>query len=148
MPAIRPRRSLRSVTWVEHFVLLIRDSTAQPRIFFNDDSVTFFDELARTRKVGITILGNDLGQPVSQWIVRKELQAFGEANGEQVVPHGLRKNAVNALLEAGCTAYEVMAITGQSLNIVEHYARGVNQRRLGEAAIIKLERKTPKGERA
>lgn len=101
------------------------------------------DELACTRKVGITILGNDLGQPVSAQIIRTELKAFGEANGEQVVPHGLRKNAVNALLEAGCTAYEVMAITGQSLNIVEHYARGVNQRRLGEAAIIKLERNRP-----
>ena len=101
------------------------------------------DELARTRKIGITILGNDIGQPVSQLTIRKELQAFGEAHGEQVVPHGLRKNAVNALLEAGCTAYEVMAITGQSLAIVEHYARGVNQRKLGEAAIIKMERNTP-----
>lgn len=37
--------------------------------------------------------------------------------------HGLRKNAVNALLDCGCSVGEVQAITGQSLQMVEHYAR-------------------------
>jgi integrase len=100
------------------------------------------DELARTRKIGITILGNELGQPVSTETIRAELKAFGEANGEQIVPHGLRKNAVNALLEAGCSVAEVAAITGQTFQTVEHYARRVNQKSLGEAAIIKMERNT------
>lgn len=34
---------------------------------------------------------------------------------------------------------EVAAITGQTHQIVEHYAAKVNRRRLGKAAIVKLE---------
>ena len=56
------------------------------------------------------------------------------------VPHGLRKNAVNALLEAGCTIAEVSAITGQTHQVVEHYAAQVNRRKLGKSAIVKFER--------
>lgn len=56
-----------------------------------------------------------------------------------VVFHGLRKNATNNLLEAGCTSSEVSAITGMSLRMVEHYSKGVNQSKLADAAIEKLE---------
>jgi transposase len=52
---------------------------------------------------------------------------------------GLRKSAVVFLLEAGCTDAEVAAITGQSREMVEHYARQVNQKRLAAAAILKWE---------
>jgi len=55
------------------------------------------------------------------------------------VPHGLRKNAVNALLLAGCTIAEVGSITGQSMQVIEHYAARVNNRKLGEAAILKMD---------
>ena len=40
-----------------------------------------------------------------------------------LVFHGLRKSAVVTLLEAGCTDAEVSAITGQTRQMVEHYAR-------------------------
>ncbi len=53
--------------------------------------------------------------------------------------HGLRKSAVVFLLEAGCTDAEVAAITGQSREMVEHYAREVNQRRLAASAVLKWE---------
>lgn len=53
--------------------------------------------------------------------------------------HGLRKSAVVTLLEAGCTAAEVAAITGQSMQMVEHYARQVNQKKLAAAAILEWE---------
>lgn len=43
------------------------------------------------------------------------------------------------LLEAGCTTAEVASITGQSFEMVEHYAREVNQRKLAVAAIAKWE---------
>lgn len=43
------------------------------------------------------------------------------------------------LLEAGCTDAEVAAITGQSRQMVEHYARLVNQERLARTAILKWE---------
>lgn len=105
------------------------------------------EELAHTPKAGITILTNHQGAPISSEIVRRELQAFTAAMGHQTVPHGLRKNAVNALLEAGCTVAEVGAITGQSHRIVEYYARRVNTRKLASAAILKLENKGGIGKR-
>jgi integrase len=52
--------------------------------------------------------------------------------------HGLRKNAVNRLLEAGCTTAQVAAVTGQTMQMVEHYAAQVNQARLADEAIRKL----------
>lgn len=97
------------------------------------------DELARTPKKGFTIIANDRGQRRSDNTVRDDLQAFTAALGVKTVPHGLRKNAVNALLEAGCTVAETGAITGQSYKIVEHYAKQINARRMGGAAILKLE---------
>lgn len=97
-------------------------------------------ELARTPKRGITIIVNQDGLPMTDQVVRRELKNFAESLGHELVPHGLRKNAVNALLEAGCSEYEVQAITGQSLKMIAHYARKVNSRKLGQAAILKLER--------
>jgi hypothetical protein len=55
----------------------------------------------------------------------------------RLVFHGLRKSAVVFLLEAGCTDAETAAITGQSRDMVEHYAKQVNQQRLAAAAILK-----------
>ncbi len=56
-----------------------------------------------------------------------------------LVFHGLRKSAVVMLLEVGCTTAEVQAITGQSMQMVEHYAKQVNQRKLAASAILKWE---------
>lgn len=62
-----------------------------------------------------------------------------------LVFHGLRKSAVVTLLEVGCTDAEVAAITGQSRQMIEHYARMVNQQRLARAAILKWENKNETG---
>jgi integrase len=96
-------------------------------------------ELARTPKRGLTIITTYEGGPMTDQVIRRELKRFAATQGHELVPHGLRKNAVNALLEAGCTTAEVAAITGQSFGIVEKYARRVSQKKLGEAAIFKLE---------
>lgn len=96
-------------------------------------------ELECTPKRGLTILADEDGTPVKRDALRTELQAFTAALGVKTVPHGLRKNAVNALLEAGCTVPEVAAITGQTYKIVEHYAARVNTRSMGKAAILKLD---------
>lgn len=91
-------------------------------------------ELDRTPKTAVTIVtGINEGQ------LRRKLQAFTAGHGVKTVPHGLRKNAVNALLEAGCTIAEVSAITGQTHQVVEHYAAKVNRKKLGGAAIYKLD---------
>lgn len=71
--------------------------------------------------------------------VRLWLQAWAKARGHKIVPHGLRKNAVIALIEAGCSTAEAGAISGQSMAIVEKYARQRDMRKLGSAAILKLE---------
>lgn len=99
------------------------------------------DELSRTPKKGLTIMANDRGQRRSDNTVREDLQAFTSALGVKTVPHGLRKNAVNALLEAGCTVAETGSITGQTYKVVEHYAKRINQRGMAKAAILKLETK-------
>lgn len=98
-------------------------------------------ELENASKRGLTILATYEGKPMTDQVIRREIKAFGELHGEQVVPHGLRKNAVNALLEAGCTIAEVQAITGQSFRVVEYYSKRVSQSRLGTAAILKMEQK-------
>lgn len=103
------------------------------------------DELARTAKRGLTIITNHIGQPMRDDVIRRELKKFGAEHGLEVVPHGLRKNAVIALLEAGCTVAETASITGQSFQMVEYYARQVDQRKLGSAAILKLENKRGTG---
>lgn len=105
-------------------------------------------ELERTPKRGLTIITNHLGQPMGDQVIRREIKKFGAAHGHDVVPHGLRKNAVIALLEAGCTVAETAAITGQSFQMVEYYARQVDQRKLGSAAILKLENRRGTGKPA
>lgn len=68
---------------------------------------------------------------------KDEMNRFGI---QGVVFHGLRKNATNSLLEAGCTEHEVSAITGMSAQMVRHYAKRVNQSKLADSAMAKLEK--------
>ena len=52
------------------------------------------------------------------------------------VPHGLRKAAARRLAEAGCSASEIMAITGhKTLAEVERYTRAAKQEQLARRAI-------------
>jgi len=95
--------------------------------------------LGRARKTGITILADARGRRANVDALRQRLQKFAADHGFKVVPHGLRKNAVNALLEAGCSVAETAAVSGQSLQMIEHYAKARSGRRLSSAAIIKLQ---------
>lgn len=89
--------------------------------------------------LGYIIPGAIPGKPLHQQTLRERLQTFAAGLGAKVVPHGLRKNAVNSLLEAGCSAAETAAISGQSLAMVEHYAKARAQGALASAAILKWE---------
>ena len=95
--------------------------------------------LAGTPKAAMTILALE-GRPIDRQALRARLQRWAANLGHDIVPHGLRKNAVNALLESGCSAAETAAITGQSLQLVEHYAKARDGRRLADAAILKWSR--------
>jgi enterobacteria phage integrase len=51
-------------------------------------------------------------------------------------PHGLREAAARRLAEAGCSASEIMSITGhKALAEVERYTRAAEQERLARQAI-------------
>jgi integrase len=99
------------------------------------------EELARTPRRGLTILADANGKPLMPDSLRKRIQREAAKHGVKVVPHGLRKNAVNALLEAGCSVAETAAISGQSLQMIEHYAKRRSQPRLGSAAILRWQNK-------
>jgi integrase/recombinase XerD len=52
--------------------------------------------------------------------------------------HGLRKAACMQLAHAGCTALEIMAVTGPAtLSQVQKYVAAVEQERMAEAAMVK-----------
>jgi integrase len=97
--------------------------------------------LEKIPKRAVTILTSSEGTP---W--RGGFQAVWRKHRPEAVAksklvfHGLRKSAVVTLLEAGCTTAMVQAVTGQSLQMVEHYAKGINQVKLAEAAILRWEK--------
>jgi integrase len=63
--------------------------------------------------------------------------AAGLANGTSA--HGLRKAACRRLAEAGCSANEIMAISGHaSLREVERYTKAADQERMARAAMRRL----------
>lgn len=97
------------------------------------------DELKRTPKRGLTIVTSATGMRLGEDTARDELKAFVATFGVKRVPHGLRKNAVIALLEVGCSVAETAAISGQSLKMVEHYAKERDRRKLASAAILRWE---------
>lgn len=94
--------------------------------------------LARTPRQADTILHLD-GRPIKTDTLRDRLKRWARKEGCKIVPHGLRKNAVNALLEAGCTVGETASISGQSLGMVEHYARRRDNRKMAGQAIERWE---------
>lgn len=67
------------------------------------------------------------GGQLAPQVFRHWSKDFAEKLGVHVVPHGLRKNAVIALLEAGASVSDTADVTGQSIRMVEHYARERNQ---------------------
>ncbi len=84
-----------------------------------------------------TIIARPDGKPYTTGTLRAWLGAFTGSAG--VVPHGLRKNAVIALLEAGCTVAMAASISGQSFLVVEYYARLRDKRKLARSGMTMWE---------
>ncbi|SFV32900.1 Phage integrase family protein [Hyphomicrobium facile] len=100
--------------------------------------------LAELRLSNARILLNSRGLPwktgfKASWQAQFNRPIMASLRERELVFHGLRKSAVVFLLEAGATTAEVQAITGQSMQMVEHYARQVNQKKLARSAILKWE---------
>lgn len=92
-------------------------------------------------KDAMVFLLSERGGPATAGGIRQRIQKWALGRGHKVVPHGLRKNAVNALLVAGCSSAEVSAITGQSMEMIEHYAKQRDNEGLSRSAILKFEQK-------
>lgn len=87
----------------------------------------------------LVIFTTQTGRPWKVDHLRHEIKKVATKIGHpEYSRHGLRKNAVNNLLEAGCSEKEVESITGQSPQTIAHYARRVDQKRLSNQAIHKL----------
>lgn len=98
---------------------------------------TLAAELRDVAKLGLAIVGRQDGRPYTDSgfnaVWRREKARLG-LRGVQF--HGLRKNAVAALYEAQCTPQQVQAITGHaSLEMVAHYGKSANQKRMAAQAI-------------
>jgi integrase len=88
-----------------------------------------------TTKTGKSYGGDDFSRRFRQWCDEADLP-------QRCVFHGLRKAALTRLAQAGCTPHEIMAISGHnSLEMVEHYTRKVEQARLAQDAMAKRERR-------
>lgn len=96
---------------------------------------------------GDTILTSTKGRPWKGFHASWQKYRPTLAHSHGLVFHGLRKSAVVMLLEAGATEAETAAVTGQSLAMVAHYAKQVNQRHLASAAVLKWEASEPRTER-
>lgn len=101
-------------------------------------------ELAAAPKGQLTFLQTQYGEPFkpagfTNWF--RDVTAEVGLSG--CTAHGLRKTASVMLAEAGCTAKEIMAITGHAnLSEVTLYTAGADQGRLADEAMRKLEKRT------
>jgi integrase len=92
-----------------------------------------------TTKTGKSYGGDDFSRRFRAWCDEAGLP-------QHCVFHGLRKAALTRLAQAGCTPHEIMAISGHNtLEMVEHYTRKVEQADLARAAMAKRERREQTG---
>src|SRR5690606_40190262 len=57
--------------------------------------------------------------------------------------HGLRKAGARRLAEAGCTAHEIMSITGhQTIAEVDRYTRAANRTQMAQDGMAKLTKRS------
>lgn len=71
-------------------------------------------------------------------LITRHLRSIGVTGGYSA--HGLRKNAGNALAEAGCSTRQIMAVLGhRTYQMAMHYTKRASQRRLARDAFDKWE---------
>ncbi len=94
------------------------------------------DVLKSSDLKAVTILENQIGGSLKPGAFRRWCMKFCKEQGVKgYSPHGLRKNAVSALLELDCTTAQVASITDQSLATIEKYARGRDQLKIARKTI-------------
>jgi integrase len=94
--------------------------------------------IAATPTGHLALLTTKTGKTYEPDDFSEQFRAWCDAAGlpQRCVFHGLRKAALTRLADAGCTAYELMAISGhKTLREVERYTRAADQARLARAAM-------------
>jgi integrase/recombinase XerD len=96
--------------------------------------------IAATPSGHLTFLATDYGRPFSvDGFGNKFRDWCNRANLPDCSAHGLRKATAARLAEVGCTAHEIMAITGhRSLAEVERYTIAARKSGLADSAMAKL----------
>ncbi|WP_114349343.1 tyrosine-type recombinase/integrase [Paracoccus lutimaris] len=100
-------------------------------------------------KDNLTFIMSERGKPMTpegftNWF-RKMVEAVVDDEGKRLLPdglspHGLRKATCRRLAEAGCSAHEIMAISGhQTLAEVTRYTVAANRLHLAERAVAAME---------
>ena len=101
-----------------------------------------------TTPVGhLTLLVTQSGKGYSGNDFTDQFRAWCDAAGlpKHCVFHGLRKAACVRLADAGCSAFEIQAISGhKTLSEVQRYTQGADQRRLAVAAMERMGNKSVK----
>jgi integrase len=99
-------------------------------------------EEAKAKRCGVFIVTHGDGRPVrAQWITDQFLEIRRKCGLERVQGRDLRRTAIVFMAEAGCTEYQIAAISGHSIEatrkILETYL--VRTLPMGRAAIKKWE---------
>jgi integrase len=81
-------------------------------------------------KTGKSYGANDFSEQFRKWCDDAGLP-------QRCTFHGLRKAGCRRLAEAGCSANEIAAWSGQSLREVERYTKAVDQKRLARNALAR-----------
>jgi integrase len=100
-------------------------------------------ELDSWERKATTILVNSKERPWGGSALSHSMSAALDALGlpEDLNMHGIRKLSGRNLAEAGCSAFEVMAVLGhRSLAHAQLYTESADQERLAGAAIVRLQR--------
>ena len=121
----------------EYREILVRTHLDHPALHLREDGQPWTLAAYRTAWQRDFTSVNAKGAPTSANPAKKAAMLRLREGG--FVFHGLRKNAVNMLLEAGGTEAEVSAIVEMSEQMVRHYSKGVNKRRLARNMMRKLE---------
>ena len=91
---------------------------------------------------GLLFVTDADGKPIPPTVFRHSLRAHLDALGlADLHFHGLRHTTATALAELGASDAEIQALLGhQTRQMAERYTKKANQKRLADAAVMRLEK--------
>ena len=120
------------------YIRVLQEKTRTPLLIKMHDDLRKALSTAPRADSHLHILSNSRGLPLTAPTFR---DWCSDATGGYS-PHGLRKNATNALFQAGCSTAEVASVTGhKSLAMLELYGRQRDQAGMSVVAMDKWARK-------